>query len=153
MSDYSACTVWLVRREVDFYLLHVVRERLEYPLLKRKVRQVHDEYRRFCADCTVLIEDAGSGTSLIQDLKAEGLRAIAVKPDGPKELRMSVQSAKIEAGHVFLPKNTPWLGEFEAEVMAFPHGSHDDQVDSMAQALAWVTRRKRTVSINNMFGD
>ncbi len=66
---------------------------------------------------------------------------------------MSVQSAKIEAGHVFLPKNTAWLGEFEAEVMAFPHGSHDDQVDSMAQALAWVTRRKRTVSINNMFGD
>jgi phage terminase large subunit-like protein len=35
------------------------------------------------------------------------------------------------------------LDEFETEVMAFPHGTHDDQVDSMAQALEWVSRRTR----------
>jgi predicted phage terminase large subunit-like protein len=144
MSDYSACTVWLVR-DLDCYLLNVVRERLEYPLLKRKVREVYETYSRVCSNRTVLIEDAGSGTSLIQDLRSEGLRAIAVKVEGPKELRMSVQSAKIEAGHVFLPKSAPWLGDFEAEMMAFPHGTHDDQVDATAQALAWVTRRKMTI--------
>ena len=92
---------------------------------------------------TVIIEDAGSGTPLIQDLAAESLRAIPFKPEGDKQLRMSAQSAKIEAGHVFLPYKAPWLDEFETEVMAFPHGAHDDQVDSMAQALDWVSRRIR----------
>jgi len=44
---------------------------------------------------------------------------------------------------VFLPTKAPWLDDFETEVMAFPNGAHDDQVDSMAQALDWVSRRTR----------
>ena len=43
-----------------------------------------------------MIEHAGSGTPLIQDLAAESLRAIPFKPKGDKQLRMSAQSAKIE---------------------------------------------------------
>jgi predicted phage terminase large subunit-like protein len=102
-----------------------------------------ETYRRISSNCTVIIENAGSGTPLIQDLVGESLRAIPFKPEGDKALRMSAQSAKIEAGHVFLPNKAPWLDEFETEVMAFPHGAHDDQVDSMAQALDWVSRRIR----------
>ena len=41
MHDYSVGTVWLVRNNVDFYLLEVIRERLEYPLLKRKVAETY----------------------------------------------------------------------------------------------------------------
>ena len=92
----------------------------------------------------MIIENAGSGTPLIQDLVGESLRAIPFKPEGDKALRMSAQSAKIEAGHVFLPNKAPWLDEFETEVMAFPHGAHDDQVDLMAQALDWVSRASGT---------
>lgn len=102
-----------------------------------------ETYRRISSNCTVIIENAGSGTPLIQDLVGESLRAIPFKPEGDKALRMSAQSANIEAGHVFLPNKAPWLDEFETEVMAFPHGAHDDQVDSMAQALDWVSRRIR----------
>jgi phage terminase large subunit-like protein len=29
-----------------------------------------------------------------------------------------------------------WLADFEAELFAFPRGRHDDQVDSISQALA-----------------
>jgi phage terminase large subunit-like protein len=42
-------------------------------------------------------------------------------------------------------KAMPKVGEFETEVMAFPQGTHDDQVDSMAQALEWVSLRARDV--------
>ena len=48
---------------------------------------------------------------------------------------MSVASAKIEAGQVFLPKEAPWLATLEEELLSFPHGRHDDQVDSVSQAL------------------
>jgi hypothetical protein len=39
---------------------------------------------------------------------------------------------------VFLPKDAPWLYEFKVEVLAFPNGKHDDQVDSLSQFLSWI---------------
>jgi predicted phage terminase large subunit-like protein len=90
---------------------------------------------------TVLIEDAGPGMNLLQDLKAMpgGMtRPIGVKPEGSKVDRMAAQSAKIEAGHVYLPKSAAWLGEFLTELLSFPNGRHDDQVDSVSQFLRWL---------------
>jgi predicted phage terminase large subunit-like protein len=80
---------------------------------------------------TVLIENAGPGMNLLQDLRAavpQGMtRPIGVKPEGSKVDRMAAQSAKIEAGHVHLPISAPWLAEFLAEVLSFPNGRHDDR--------------------------
>ena len=36
---------------------------------------------------------------------------------------------------VFFPKETPWLRDLEDELFAFPNDRHDDQVDSISQAL------------------
>jgi predicted phage terminase large subunit-like protein len=89
---------------VDFYfLLDLTRVRLEYPALKRKVIEVHRQW----PSATTLIEDAGSGTSLIQDLKEEKIPVIGIRPQGDKIMRMSAQSAKIEAGAVQLPRDAP----------------------------------------------
>src|SRR6202521_3706709 len=66
-----------------------------------------------------------SGMNLLQDLRAampRGMtRPIGVKPEGSKVDRMAAQSAKIEAGHVHLPKSAAWLGEFLTELFTFPH--------------------------------
>jgi predicted phage terminase large subunit-like protein len=79
--------------------------------------------------------------NLLQDLQRSmpsGLiRPIGVKPEGSKIDRMAAQSAKFEAGHVHLPKLASWLGEFISELLAFPNGRHDDQVDSVSQFLRW----------------
>jgi hypothetical protein len=58
--------------------------------------------------------------------------------EGSKVDRMAAQSAKIEAGHVYLPKSAAWLGEFLTELLSFPNGRHDDQVDSVSQFLGWL---------------
>ena len=50
-------------------------------------------------------------------------------------------SPTIENGFVFLPEEAPWLAEYLAELLAFPAGRHDDQVDSTSQALAWAKQR------------
>src|SRR5580704_1228982 len=65
-------------------------------------------------------------------------RPIGIKPEGSKVDRMAAQSAKIEAGHVHLPNSAPWLGEFLTELLSFPNGRHDDQVDSVSQFLRWL---------------
>jgi len=134
INDYSVCTTWLCRG-IDQYLLDVTRVRLDYPHLKRRIV---DLAARHQAD-NVLIEDKGSGTQLIQDLQYEGtVRPIGIVPQQDKITRMYGQTAKIEAGCLWLPKEAAWLGDFQAEVLQFPRGRHDDQVDSLSQYLAWV---------------
>ncbi len=56
-------------------------------------------------------------------------------------MRMEAQTPKIEAGQVFLPKDAPWLGVFLDELLAFPKGRHDDQVDSVSQFLKWAGKK------------
>jgi len=56
---------------------------------------------------------------------------------------MNAETARIEEGRVLLPESASWLEDFRSEIMAFPNGRHDDQVDSLAQALAWFTKPKR----------
>jgi predicted phage terminase large subunit-like protein len=140
LNDYSVCTTWLMKGE-DYYLLDVLRERLDYPHLKMRVIEIARRNKVH----SVLIEDKGSGTQLIQDLRhgKTQVRPIEIKPEGDKVTRMSNQSAKIEAGQVFLPADAPWLVDFKAEVLAFPNGKFDDQVDSLSQFLSWAEGRKR----------
>src|SRR5208282_2201627 len=71
LSDFSVCTTWGIK-DKDLYLLHVLRKRMEYPELKRAVR----EQREALDASVVLIEDKASGTQLIQELIQEGLHAV-----------------------------------------------------------------------------
>jgi hypothetical protein len=50
-------------------------------------------------------------------------------------------SVLIEQGLVYLPRGAPWLESLRQEIRMFPRGSHDDQVDSISQFLAWVRTR------------
>ena len=140
-NDYSVCTTWLIVKS-DYYLIDVFRSRLEYPDLRRKVVSLPE---RFGAD-TVLIEDTGSGMALLQDLQRDAPQGmphpIGQKPQGSKLDRMAAQSAKIEAGHVHLPREAEWLDSFLLELLAFPMGRHDDQIDSVSQFLNWAAWRK-----------
>lgn len=140
LSDYSVCTTWLVKGK-DYYLMDVLREKLSYPDLKRSVM---DQALQYCAD-DIIIEDKGSGTSLIQDLHLDGTQGvpypIGVTPEQDKITRMSAKSSKIEAGQVHLPNQAAWLSDFRAELLQFPHGRHDDQVDSLSQFLGWIDQR------------
>ncbi len=151
LNDFSVGTVWLTR-ENEMYLLDVSRERLEYPFLKRRIIEVA-KTNRYRAD-TILIEDAGSGSSLLQDIRDPDIpRPIPVKPHNDKVMRMSAETPQIEAGQVFIPEAAPWLSDFQAEVMQFPYGRHDDQVDSLSQALWWQRERsRRTITVTDLEG-
>jgi predicted phage terminase large subunit-like protein len=73
------------------YLIDVVRERFDYPELKRRVK---DEHRRWRAD-VVLIEDKASGTRLIQELRDEATHAAtSYRPQADKIMRIHAPTAK-----------------------------------------------------------
>jgi hypothetical protein len=60
---------------------------------------------------------------------------------------MATQSAKIEAHQVCLPASASWLDDFRAELLQFPKGRHDDQVDSLSQFLAWIAKRSGNFNV------
>lgn len=129
-NDYSVITTWQVQQN-EYYLVDVARGRLEYAELKDWI--VTNAKRH--SPTKILIEDAGSGTALIQELKRTSWTVVGVKPANDNLTRMHIASAKIRSGKVFLPQSASWLAELEAELFAFPQSPHDDQVDSISQFL------------------
>lgn len=139
LANYSVCTVWgLVNRQR--YLLDVWRQQVNYPDLKRAVGALARQW----GATVILIEDRASGTQLLQELQAEGLAVTGIQPVGDKVMRFHAQTAVIEQRRVWLPHEAPWLEPLLHELTTFPKAAHDDQVDAVAQALAWITQGELT---------
>ena len=136
-ADYSVGTVWGLKQGA-FYLLEVLRGRFEAPDLRRLIVEVE---LRWQADISI-IEKANIGHALVQDLRrTTTIRPLLITPRFDKTSRLVAQSAKFEAGQVVLPLDAPWLGIYLNELLAFPLGRYDDQVDSTSQALAYLTTK------------
>jgi len=133
LSDYSVCTTWGVLKQ-HLYLLHVLRKRLDYPDLRRAVKQQAETYQAK----NILIEDRASGTQLIQDLQADRVHGTTrYEPKLDKIMRMHSVSSTLENGFVYIPTQAEWLSQYLHEMAVFPKGKYDDQVDSTSQALDW----------------
>ena len=91
LSDFSVCTTWGASGK-NLFLLSVFRRRLEYPALKRAVR----EQQSLFGASVILIEDKASGTQLIQELITEGCHgATRYQPTGDKTMRLHAQTALV----------------------------------------------------------
>jgi len=132
-SDYSVCTTWLQTAK-GHYWIDTYRAKLEFPELKRMCKSLASKYKPHA----ILIEDKGSGTSLIQEFRGDRtMNILKINPERDKVTRMSFASPVIEAGNAYIPESAPWLPDATNEMMQFPNGSHDDIVDSMSQYLNW----------------
>lgn len=56
--------------------------------------------------------------------------------------RFATASPLIEQGRLHLPRRAEWLGELKNELLQFPNGRHDDQVDALSQFLIWVGHKE-----------
>jgi predicted phage terminase large subunit-like protein len=112
----------------------VLRQRLDYPDLKRAVQAQAEHFR----PSNILIEDSASGTQLIQELIREGVSGVTrYEPTMDKIMRLHSVTSTIENGFVYLPSEAEWRAVYLHELRSFPKGKHDDQADSTSQALDW----------------
>ena len=138
LNDWSVCTTWLIQ-DNRFYLLDVVRERLEYPALRSRIVASAEQWQTDI----VLIEAMNAGLSLIQELRANtSLNIVPITPKDDKATRMMAESPAIESGRVLIPSEAVWLADFQHEMVHFPNSKHDDQVDSLSQFLCWAKKRE-----------
>jgi predicted phage terminase large subunit-like protein len=133
-NDFSVCTTWGVTGN-GYYLLHLWRERVEFPELKRVLASLAEQWK----PNAILVEDKASGQSLIQELKlSTALPLILVKVDSDKQTRAQAVTPLMETGKVFLPESAPWVSGYVEEMACFPNGIHDDVVDATTQALNYL---------------
>lgn len=132
-SDFVVGQLWGVKGP-DFYLLDQTRGRMDFPATVMAVRGMTAAYPEAVVK---YVEDAANGAAVIATLRRTIPGIVAVKPMGGKESRAASISPLVEAGNVFLPSPEicPWIRDFVEECAGFPNAAHDDQVDSMTQAL------------------
>jgi predicted phage terminase large subunit-like protein len=116
-NDWSVCTRWLIH-DNKYYLKDVLRERLTYSQLKARVIDHARAYR----PNKIVVEDAGAGTHLIQELTPAGLPIVAVKPEGTKIDRLRSHAAKFEAGLVFFPEASTMARRLSGRIVRVSEG-------------------------------
>jgi predicted phage terminase large subunit-like protein len=139
------------RKGADIYLVDRVKGQWSFSESCRQVELLH---RRYPSARSILIEDAANGPAIIDALKRTIPGIIPVRPEGGKLSRAQAAQPRVEAGNVFLPNPTPngrrvpardWVDDFLYQLMVFPHGAHDDDVDAFTQLLVrWGQRAVRT---------
>lgn len=142
-ASFSVCTE-ISRFGRGFAITHVFKDRL-------RQSQLIDMIYRFRQDRRpniVLLEDRGSGQSVIAELESDDtpplseLRATDPKGFGDKIARARAQQTVLENGMLWIPEKAPWLADWLSEIAAFPAGAFDDQVDSLTQGLAFLRGEK-----------
>lgn len=150
-NDYSVFQLWGKGTDGLAYLIDQVRGKWKAPELESVARafwwmHADMETHHFGVLRAMKIEDKSSGTGLIQTLSrpyvGEGGRkgiAIPVVPiqrDKDKVQRANDALPQFACGNVRLPTDAPWYAAWKSEMLAFPNGSHDDQVDPTCDAVS-----------------
>lgn len=142
-NDFVAITVW-GKTYNDYYLRYCLNRHLDFTGTLEAIRQCRTLYPYAR---TVIIEDKANGSAIINVLQKE-MFCVPVNPKGGKVARVNAISAAIESGHVYVPKDAPWLGEYLDQWTAFPAGAHDDMVDSSSQALSYLLYRSGSIGVD-----
>lgn len=134
-ADFFVLATWAHTPENDLILLDLLRTRLEGPDQINLFKQQHIKWK----PAFQAVEAVGVGKTLYQMLVREGLPVKELKADTDKITRALPAAARMEAGAVFFLQGTSWLNDLEEELLSFPNGAHDDQVDSVAFAASVIT--------------
>jgi predicted phage terminase large subunit-like protein len=137
-ADYTAIAVTGFDG-TNLIVLDVLRRRLEGPDILPAVRRLQQLW-----DVPVVhIERTGFQLALIQQARRDGMAVKELRADRDKISRSLPLQARMEAGNVWFPRDAPWMGELQRELLAFPNAAHDDQVDALAYAAVLVGQPNR----------
>ena len=134
-SDFSVLMVMGADRNGDLYIIDIIRNKWDFPELKRACIQLNTKWRGKGLR-GFYIEDKASGQSLIQELKNQsGVSVLPFKVVQDKVARLNAVTPMIEGGRVFLNKTANWVDDFMEEAQSFPNGKNDDQIDALSLGL------------------
>jgi len=136
-ADFSAITTWGVfypneDSPANLILVDAIKGRYEFPELRRLAL---DQYKYWNPE-SVIIEAKASGLPLTYELRQMDIPVQNFTPSkgNDKHVRVNTCAPLFESGLIWAP-DQKFAEEVIEECAAFPHGDHDDLVDSTTQAV------------------
>lgn len=134
-ADYTVISTWIVTPDKALLLDDVFREQIEVPDQEKAFVNLYQSKRpRFQG-----IETKNAGIALKQTLTRKGLPIKELKADTDKLTRATTIMVLYENGKVYHRMGGHWLSAYEEELVTFPNGKHDDQVDTASYAGMQIT--------------
>jgi predicted phage terminase large subunit-like protein len=151
-ADFFVLCTWAITQDADLILLDVLRLRLTGPDQIKLFRAQFNRWRPVAQ----FVEKVGVGYTLYQFLEDEGLPVKELKPGTQDKVTRAIPAAaRMAAGRVWIisAAQKTWGPEFIDELLTFPLGAKDDQVDNLSYAvmvLAEVKKMKRGFNYSAM---
>lgn len=144
-SDYVVIQVWYTAGP-NHYLVDQVRARMDFV---QTVAALEGVCKRYPKALLKLIEDKANGPAIVAVLKPKFSGLVEVTPDGGKVARAHSVEPLFAGGNVWFPdpvaaryedgrRGAPWVPAIKTELLSFPVGANDDQVDALTQYLRHV---------------
>jgi len=136
-ADFSAITTWGVfypneDSPANLILIDAIKGRYEFPELRRIAL---DQYKYWNPE-SVIVEAKAAGLPLTYELRQMDIPVQNFTPSkgNDKHVRVNTCAPLFESGMIWAP-DQKFAEEVIEECAAFPHGDHDDLVDSTTQAI------------------
>lgn len=131
-SDNTAILVFRQDTKGTHYLVDVWKGKPQMEVLIRTMSRMMRHWQVNYA----LIEDSGMGIQILENYQGKlpaPLTRYTPSGKGSKDFRFDAAAPWITSGKILFPKQAPWLVDFINELVAFPNGANDDQVDAFSQ--------------------
>jgi len=138
-NDWTVCATILQDEYDNLYLLDILRFRSDDG--NAIVETIIDNYLQWGAlllgfeDGQIWKAIASQFTKRCQERHVYPAYEI-LTPFTDKMVRANPLKGRMQLGKLYFPKNAPWYPTYEQELLRFPAGKHDDQVD----ATSWCVR-------------
>lgn len=142
-ADYLVIGVWAVTQDSELLLLDIFRDRVP---ATEQIGLLRGYYEKWDPGY-VGIESVAYQAFVVRTLEETGMPVKELKPDSDKVTRALTLAARMESGYVYTKASAPWLDAWEDELLHFPTGSKDDQVDVGSYAAIEVADDKRGPSM------
>lgn len=137
-NDYSVGMCIGVDEHDRLYVMDVVRGRYDGFELVEKILDFYEQWKPSIIGIEKGHIEMALGPFLEKRVRERGLYEAYIKDlktgRRDKEARARAIQGRMQQGMVFFPKEATFTGPLIAELLRFPNGIHDDQVD----ALAWI---------------
>tara|TARA_Y100000310_G_scaffold345238_1_gene463004 strand:+ start:1460 stop:3190 length:1731 start_codon:yes stop_codon:yes gene_type:complete len=139
-NDYTVCIVVGVDHLDRIYVIDVFRDKIDSDGIIKKIIATQRNYKpqmqgmeNGVIELTInpLLQKALREQKPDEDKVSINFHAMKIGRQD-KEARARPIQGRMGQGMVFFPKNAGWIEPFESELLQFPQGKHDDQVDTMA---------------------
>ncbi len=133
-ADYTAFVVVGVDSDGMMYIMDVLRERMD---AKKIVKEILGLQKKWNLQWFALEQDK-TGKTILPFLREEMMKSgiisniIPIIPHTDKTARASSIQGRMRIGAVKVNKAGDFYPFFESELVTFPRGKHDDQVDALS---------------------